>query len=129
VSPEKLDLRDQTPLRWPEGWSRTLIERRRSQGAWKKSFVYYREAVSQELSRLGVSSASDPRTLAKSVIYPQGTMKVKAVRLCIRCKLRPRARNGEDHWCRECRREYSRDYRAALKLYAPGKRGVRESLP
>ena len=54
---DKLNVQDQTPLKWPEGWSRTLIERRRSQAQWKRPFLYYREAVAIELSRLGVSSA------------------------------------------------------------------------
>lgn len=57
----KLEARDESPLRWPEGWSRTLIDNRKSQGSWKKPYSHYREAVIQELQRMGVSSVTFSR--------------------------------------------------------------------
>jgi len=52
----KLEIEDKVPLKWPEGWSRTLIEQRKSQAQWKKPFAFYREAVITELDRMGVSA-------------------------------------------------------------------------
>lgn len=57
----KLDAKDESPLRWPEGWSRTMIDNRKSQGSWKKPYSHYREAVIQELTRMGVSSVTFSR--------------------------------------------------------------------
>jgi hypothetical protein len=57
----KIEVNETTPLRWPNGWSRTLIEQRKTQGAWKKSWVHYRIAIEQELSRMGVSSVEIAR--------------------------------------------------------------------
>lgn len=57
----KIDMKDETPLRWPEGWSRTLIDQRKNQGSWKKPFNIYREAVIKELERMGVSSVTISR--------------------------------------------------------------------
>jgi hypothetical protein len=57
----KLEAHDETPLKWPEGWSRTLIEQRKSQAAWKRPFVFYRQAVLKELERMGVSAATISR--------------------------------------------------------------------
>jgi hypothetical protein len=50
----KVELKESQPLRWPEGWSRTLIAERKNQGAWKKSFAFYRDNVHRELERMGV---------------------------------------------------------------------------
>lgn len=44
------------PLRWPEGWSRTLIDNRKTQSSWKKPFSFYEDAVSKELQRMGATS-------------------------------------------------------------------------
>lgn len=57
----KVTVDDLMPLKWPEGWSRTLIDHRKSQAAWKKNFVFYREAVVKELERMGVSSITISR--------------------------------------------------------------------
>lgn len=54
----KLEAHDETPLKWPEGWSRTLIDNRKSQAAWKRPFSFYRDAVLKELERMGVSAAT-----------------------------------------------------------------------
>lgn len=57
----KLDVHDETPLKWPDGWSRTLIDQRKTQGSWKKPFSHYRDAVIQELERMGVSAVTISR--------------------------------------------------------------------
>jgi hypothetical protein len=43
-------------LRWPEGWPRTRIQDRKSQGAWKKNTTDYQTRLEKELKRLGVTS-------------------------------------------------------------------------
>jgi hypothetical protein len=67
----KVEVQDQFPLRWPEGWSRTLIEHRKSQAAWKKPFAHYRDAVIAELERMGVRAVTISRNeLAKERLDP-----------------------------------------------------------
>ncbi len=67
----RLDAREESPLRWPEGWSRTLIENRKTQASWKKPFSFYRDAVVHELERMGVNSAVISRNdLAKERLDP-----------------------------------------------------------
>jgi hypothetical protein len=53
--------KDQIPLKWPEGWSRTLIDQRQSRSAWKKPFSFYREQVLKELERIGASAVTISR--------------------------------------------------------------------
>lgn len=53
---KKVELKEVTPLRWPEGWTRTLIGERKHQSAWKKPYSFYRDAVHQELERMGVTA-------------------------------------------------------------------------
>jgi len=68
---EKLEVQDQSPLRWPEGWSRTLIEQRKSQAAWKKPFSHYRDALIGELEKLGVRAVTISRNdVAKERLDP-----------------------------------------------------------
>lgn len=57
----KIELQEVYPLKWPEGWSRTLINNRKTQGSWKKPYSFYRDAVEKELERMGVSSVSISR--------------------------------------------------------------------
>jgi hypothetical protein len=57
----KLEIKDETPLRWPEGWSRTLIEHRKTQAAWKRPLSFYRDAVIKELERMGVMAVTISR--------------------------------------------------------------------
>jgi hypothetical protein len=52
---------DETPLKWPEGYGRTLIDDRKTQASWKKTYSHYREAVIAELTRMGVSKATITR--------------------------------------------------------------------
>lgn len=55
---KKLDTKIDVPLRWPEGWSRTLIDHRKRQASWKRPLAFYRDAVVKELERIGVSAAT-----------------------------------------------------------------------
>lgn len=43
-------------LKWPDGWSRTRIQDRKTQSAWKKNFSGYREALVKELGLMGATS-------------------------------------------------------------------------
>lgn len=57
----KIEVKEQQPLKWPEGWSRTLIDHRKTQASWKKPFSFYREQVMKELERMGVSAVTISR--------------------------------------------------------------------
>jgi hypothetical protein len=41
------------PLKWPEGWPRTLPEKQKPQSQWKKSAGFYVDALETELKRMG----------------------------------------------------------------------------
>jgi hypothetical protein len=53
-----LELQDETPLKWPNGYPRTLIDNRKSNASWKKPIGDYRQAIADELARTGVESAT-----------------------------------------------------------------------
>lgn len=53
----KIEVYDETPLKWPDGWPRTLIGDRQERSQWKKNTQHYREQVTQELHRLGATAA------------------------------------------------------------------------
>lgn len=57
MADSKHDVRvnEQSPLKWADGWDHTPIGDRRDMKAWKKPFNYYRDALVQQLSRLGAS--------------------------------------------------------------------------
>jgi hypothetical protein len=46
------------PLKWPEGFGRTLINERKDQRAWKKQTSVYIKAAMKELELLGAKSAA-----------------------------------------------------------------------
>lgn len=50
---EKIRITEKSPLKWAEGWNRLPIGDRKEMKAWKKPFAYYKEALIQQLSRLG----------------------------------------------------------------------------
>lgn len=56
-----MDHQEVMTLRWPEGFGRTLIEDRRSQGQWKKPWATYAKAVAEELRKLGASAVQITR--------------------------------------------------------------------
>lgn len=53
----KIEVQDESPLMWPDGWPRTLIDDRQSRAQWKKPAADYRKAVVEELQRLGATAA------------------------------------------------------------------------
>jgi len=52
----KVDVQNETKLRWPLGWNRTLIELRKNENRWSKPFDYYRQQVIRELTLMGATS-------------------------------------------------------------------------
>lgn len=50
---QAIRLNEQSPLKWADGWDRIPISDRRDMKAWKKPFTYYRDALVQQLQRLG----------------------------------------------------------------------------
>lgn len=52
---EKVRVNEQSPLKWAEGWNRTALGDHKDMKAWKKPFAYYREALVQQLARLGAN--------------------------------------------------------------------------
>lgn len=52
----EIEVKEVTPLKWPEGWSRTLISERRTNAQWKRQFAHYRKQVEHELRRMGAGS-------------------------------------------------------------------------
>jgi hypothetical protein len=50
-------MKETYPLKWPEGWTRTLPEKQRAQSQWKKPHGFYVDALENELKRMGMISA------------------------------------------------------------------------
>jgi hypothetical protein len=55
------EVADTHPLKWPEGYGRTLINERQDRAAWKKQYSIYRDAVVKELELLGASAVTITR--------------------------------------------------------------------
>src|SRR5687767_6398940 len=53
-----MEHKDLTPLKWPDGWGRTLIGERKSRAGWKKPIAFYKVSVLKELERIGVTAAT-----------------------------------------------------------------------
>lgn len=51
-------VKDLIPLKWPQGWGRTLLSERRTRANWKKPYDFYREQVVKELTRFGVNAVT-----------------------------------------------------------------------
>lgn len=51
----KLEYKESSPLKWPDGWMRVRIQDRKSMSAWKRPIQFYRDAMMRELSRLGAT--------------------------------------------------------------------------
>jgi hypothetical protein len=56
-----IEHKDLVPLKWPSGWSRTLIGERKDRSVWKKSVSAYRDQVLKELGRVGASAVTISR--------------------------------------------------------------------
>jgi hypothetical protein len=54
----KVRMSEQSPLKWPDGQQRTLIDRRVSKNGWKKTFRQYTERLTQQLQKLGMAEAT-----------------------------------------------------------------------
>jgi hypothetical protein len=52
----KMEIREEAPLLWPEGWERTRIQDRKPQSAWKKPYSGYRASLLRELELMGAKS-------------------------------------------------------------------------
>lgn len=52
----KMEVKGETPLRWPLGWDRTRVGEWKPQSAWKKSYKEYQDMLIKELERLGATS-------------------------------------------------------------------------
>jgi len=53
---KKIDLVEESVLRWPDGCERTRIKERKGQSAWKFTWGQYREMLAKELFLLGATS-------------------------------------------------------------------------
>ena len=56
IKEKKIELLEESTLRWPDGAERTRIKDRKGQSAWKFSWGQYKELLSKELSLLGATS-------------------------------------------------------------------------
>ena len=69
----KLEVTEQTEMRWPDGIDRTFIQLRKPQKAWKADWKKYRAMLVSELERLGavgevlICRAQDERMDSRSV--------------------------------------------------------------
>jgi hypothetical protein len=52
----KVEVREETKVRWPEGWNRTLIELRKKETQWRQTGEYYRAKLVRELTLMGATS-------------------------------------------------------------------------
>lgn len=53
---EKIDIIEESTLRWPDGCERTRIKERQNKAAWKFGWAKYREMLGDEMRRMGATS-------------------------------------------------------------------------
>jgi hypothetical protein len=53
---KKIDLIEESKMKWPDGAERTRINDRKPKNAWSKSWGQYRDALAKELGLLGATS-------------------------------------------------------------------------
>lgn len=53
----ELEVKTESPLRWPDGYPRTLIDHREDRKAWKKHVAEYQKAIAGELDKMKVTAA------------------------------------------------------------------------
>lgn len=53
----KIEVQEESVLRWPDGWDRTRVNAYQKRGAWSKGREVYRKALAEELERMGAVSA------------------------------------------------------------------------
>lgn len=54
---EEVKLKEQNPLKWPEGWHRTLLNNRQNNAKWRLTFHDYMRLLDKELARMDVTHA------------------------------------------------------------------------
>jgi hypothetical protein len=52
---EKLRVDEKSPVQWAKGWQRTPISERRQMKVWKKPFAFYRDALVDQLRKVGAT--------------------------------------------------------------------------
>lgn len=52
----KLEILEESTLRWPDGCERTRIKERQKKAAWKFGWAKYREMLGEEMRRMGATS-------------------------------------------------------------------------
>ncbi len=62
----KISLKEVTPLKWPDGQERTLLDRRMTRNGWKKTLRQYTDRLALQLDKLGIQSAEIAYNLAPS---------------------------------------------------------------
>lgn len=50
-------MKESSPLKWPEGWARTLPEKQRLHAQWRKTQSFYMTVLENELKRMGAISS------------------------------------------------------------------------
>ena len=56
MATKKIDLIEESKLKWPDGGERTHIKERKPHKAWSKSWGQYRDLLAAELDRMGATS-------------------------------------------------------------------------
>lgn len=51
----KIRIQEKSPVQWAKGWKRTAISERRQMKAWKKPLAYYRDALVEQLRKVGAT--------------------------------------------------------------------------
>lgn len=67
-----IEHQETTPLKWPEGFGRTLIEDRKDQRQWKKQYSVYAKAVVEELRKFNAGAVTITRNSAADEKYDPG---------------------------------------------------------
>lgn len=61
-----METKEESPLRWPEGWPRTRFQDRQAKSAWKKNYSDSVAGLVKELKRLGATTYLITRNLTHS---------------------------------------------------------------
>lgn len=69
---KEMQFKETEPLKWPDGFGRTLIDDRRSQGGWKKPYATYVKGVVDELRRFGASVVQITKNSREDERYDPG---------------------------------------------------------
>jgi hypothetical protein len=67
-----MDTQENTPLKWPDGFGRTLIESRHNQKAWKKQWSVYVKGVAEELRKFDAGAVTITRNAPSDERFDPG---------------------------------------------------------